>query len=179
MISENLRQHAGALVSPSRAREYALAAEAAGEEPQQSAAPAAAAEIAEGTPVVMGTRLTPVTGYVRRSHVEDELWSALAPPDDESSPQTEVSANLQALLHERQVGAQTAVATMAEEEACAIADVFGSLVAHGQGEAPLDLSTFQALMTKLKNDDKGAKLLALLLSNRMLRRHQHSSAAAS
>ena len=55
---------------------------------------------------------------------------------------------------------------MADDEAEHAAETFDRLVAHGKGFAVLDSQEFESLLLALAKDEKGAKLLQLLLSRR-------------
>ena len=86
---------------------------------------------------------------------EDSLWADLA-PDGEDAPTTAMSENI--------LQAKQAVEMMAPDEAAQAADVFDKLAAHGKGFAVLDVEEFQSLLLKLATDERGKKLLRLLLS---------------
>lgn len=84
---------------------------------------------------------------------EELLWADLAP---EEGPGATVSENM--------MQAREAVQSMEKEEAAETAILFDKLAAHGKGFTVLDLEEFQSLMLKLARDDRGRKLLQLLLS---------------
>ena len=89
---------------------------------------------------------------------EDSLWDELAPddPDETAGSSTQMSANI---LGE----AKEAVNTMDVEALSEAAEVFDKLAAHGKGFTVLDTQGFQELIMKLASDEKGKKLLKLLM----------------
>ena len=90
---------------------------------------------------------------------EDSLWDDLAPDDpDETSPSTNMSENILG-------DAKEAVNTMDVDALSEAAEVFDKLAAHGKGFTVLDMQGFQELMLKLSQDEKGKKLLKLLMGN--------------
>ena len=89
---------------------------------------------------------------------EDSLWDDLAPDDpDETSPSTNMSENILG-------DAKEAVNTMDVDALSEAAEVFAKLAAHGK-DSPADMQGFQELMLKLSQDEKGKKLLKLLMGN--------------
>ena len=84
---------------------------------------------------------------------EELLWADLAPED---GPGATVSENI--------LQVREAVQSMEKEEAEETAILFDKLAAHGKGFTVLDLEEFQSLMLRLARDDRGRKLLQLLLS---------------
>ena len=115
-----------------------------------------------GVPVEPGVGVRHDAEMARRSTAEaaeDSLWDDLAPDDpDETSPSTNMSENILG-------DAKEAVNTMDVDALSEAAEVFDKLAAHGKGFTVLDMQGFQELMLKLSQDEKGKKLLKLLMGN--------------
>ena len=116
-------------------------------------------------------------GSYNRDMAEDELWDDLAPDEAGSAEEvavSNVSQNLSDNWEAKTSEAEQAIKMMEEDEVKDAAECFDRLAAHGKGHVVLDVQEFQELLMKLSMDDKGRRLLELLLVRPKAKRRQRS-----
>jgi hypothetical protein len=119
-------------------------------------------------PVEAGLHNSSLASQFKRTEaeeVEHELWAELVEElDDQGKDELiQMSANLSEEWAAKTADASEAISTMDEDAARETAEIFDRLAAHGTGHVVLDLQEFQSLLLKLAEDEKGSKLLGLLL----------------
>lgn len=119
-------------------------------------------------PLESGLQNSSLASEFKRSEaeeVENELWAELVEESDGQGKDglVQMSANLKEEWASKTADASMAIRTMDDDEAMEAADIFDRLAAHGTGHVVLDVQEFQSLLLKLAEDEKGCKLLRLLL----------------
>lgn len=90
--------------------------------------------------------------------VEDSLWDELAP--DDAAPDGSATAISENILSD----GKAAVEAMDRDEAAEVATLFDKLAAHGKGFALLDAEEFAKVLMALAKDERGQKLLRILMA---------------
>ena len=117
-------------------------------------------------------------GRFDRDAAEDDLWDDLAPdeagPAEAGAGTSNVSQNLTEDWATKTSEAEEAIQMMEEDEIKGAAECFERLASHGRGHVLLDVQEFQELLMKLSMDEKGRKLLELLLVRPKAKRRRRS-----